>query len=450
MYCVGQYQCKTSGECIQEIYLCDRDKDCRDGSDESYDMDGPCNAKNNCTQLGDDAFKCDEKQCLRKILTCDAFVNCDNGRDEIMEVCSSSPCNDSEFRCKVTNECIPRSWVCDQQSDCADRSDEEDCIECIEFKCNNSVCLAQEKVCDGINDCGDFSDEQHCDTCRRDEMYCPYKGCLSSSHICDGIVDCFNGHDEMGCEKTTNENRQMNETFQCGTDEFHCSAGIECIPATFHCDGQKDCLDGSDETNCTSVKPSNAPIFISNDSITDCEYPNRICKDNNVCIHVTNLCDERMDCPDGSDEGFQCEMKACSKINDCSHFCNNAPEGYVCSCPLNMYLKSDGKQCSYQHACEHWGTCSQICETHGKQFKCKCLDGYTLESDKFTCRSNNPDQPYVIFSNREEIRGVDLKTFEVKNFFASLRNTIALDFLSTNDSYVQIFWTDVIDDKIFR
>lgn len=106
-------------------------------------------------------------------------------------------------------------------------------------------------------------------------------------------------------------------------------------------------------------------------------------------------------------------------------------------------------RCSYEHACEHWGTCSQVCEQIGKHYKCNCRDGYTLAYDQFTCRSNNPDPPYVIFSNREEIRGVDLKTFAVKNFFASLRNTIALDFLFSNES-LQIFWTDVIDDKIYR
>lgn len=90
-----------------------------------------------------------------------------------------------------------------------------------------------------------------------------------------------------------------------------------------------------------------------------------------------------------------------------------------------------------------------MCEQIDKRYKCKCRDGYTLQYDQFTCRSNNPDPPYVIFSNREEIRGVDLRTLAVKNFYASVRNTIAIDFLMDNDT-MQIFWTDVIDDKIYR
>lgn len=90
-----------------------------------------------------------------------------------------------------------------------------------------------------------------------------------------------------------------------------------------------------------------------------------------------------------------------------------------------------------------------MCEQVEKRYKCKCRDGYTLQYDQFTCRSNNPDPPFVIFSNREEIRGVDLRTLAVKSFYASLRNTIAIDFLLDNNT-MQIFWTDVIDDKIYR
>lgn len=42
-----------------------------------------------------------------------------------------------------------------------------------------------------------------------------------------------------------------------------------------------------------------------------------------------------------------------------------------------------------------------------------------------------------------------MKTSAVKNFYTSLRNTIALDYLYTNES-IQILWTDVIDDKIYK
>lgn len=35
---------------------------------------------------------------------------------------------------------------------------------------------------------------------------------------------------------------------KCGDNEFQCSNSSLCIPATFMCDTQNDCADGSDET----------------------------------------------------------------------------------------------------------------------------------------------------------------------------------------------------------
>lgn len=236
----------------------------------------------------------------------------------------------------------------------------------------------------------------------------------------------------------------MNATVDCSIAEFRCWNNVECIPGYLRCDGVGDCIDQSDEANCTTVKQR--PIYNETD---ECVHPDRMCKPTGVCISVDKLCDGQVNCQDGSDEGFRCNEKVCDHNTECSHYCNNAPEGFVCSCPLHMFLKPNGLQCSSEHACDQWGTCSQVCNQIGKRYTCGCHEGFTLEYDQFSCRSNNADTPYVIFSNRQEIRSVDLKTLSVRTLFASLRNTIALDFLIVNSS-VQIFWTDVVDDKIYR
>lgn len=40
-------------------------------------------------------------------------------------------CTSEEFTCKNTEgECIPMAWVCDQNEDCSDKSDEAACSKC--------------------------------------------------------------------------------------------------------------------------------------------------------------------------------------------------------------------------------------------------------------------------------------------------------------------------------
>lgn len=139
-------------------------------------------------------------------------------------------------------------------------------------------------------------------------------------------------------------------------------------------------------------------------------------------------------------------------------------------------MQADGRTCSDAHPCESWGTCSQKCIQMNQHHKCACNPGYLLQSDGFTCKSTgiinltcfifvlqkcfwnyfnsfkyliiDESSPIVIFSNRHELRGVDLKTYQVKALIASLKNTIALDFWHKNNTNI-VFWTDVIDDKIY-
>lgn len=36
----------------------------------------------------------------------------------------------------------------------------------------------------------------------------------------------------------------------CGTDEFQCLSGGQCIPLAYQCDQEIDCFDRSDEISC--------------------------------------------------------------------------------------------------------------------------------------------------------------------------------------------------------
>ncbi|KAG8239767.1 hypothetical protein J437_LFUL019412, partial [Ladona fulva] len=115
------------------------------------------------------------------------------------------------------------------------------------FRCHSSLCISQYYVCNQENDCGDWSDEQLCHNqqytpppanCSDSEWLCLDNICIPSDWVCDGKPQCLDGSDEtLGCSTK----------IQC--DGFKCRNN-QCIPREWYCDGSKDCTDGSDEVDC--------------------------------------------------------------------------------------------------------------------------------------------------------------------------------------------------------
>ena len=69
----------------------------------------------------------------------------------------------------------------------------------------------------------------------------------------------------------------------------------------------------------------------------------------------------------------------------------------------------------------------------------RCISLFFLPPDPF--------KPFIIFSNRHEIRRIDLHKGEFSVLVPGLRNTIALDFHLNQST---LYWTDVVEDKIYR
>ncbi|XP_076861463.1 low-density lipoprotein receptor-related protein 1-like isoform X3 [Brachyhypopomus gauderio] len=466
----GEFACKNN-RCIQDRWKCDGDNDCLDNSDEAVEL---C-YQHTCPA---DRFKCQNNRCIPMRWLCDGDNDCGNDEDESNITCSARTCPPNQYSC-ASGRCIPISWTCDLDDDCGDRSDEPascaypTCFPLTQFTCNNGRCININWRCDNDNDCGDSSDEAGCShSCSSAQFKCNSGRCVPDYWKCDGDNDCGDYSDENNANCTNHATRPPGG---CHADEFQCRMDSLCIPLRWRCDGDTDCMDLSDEKHCEGVTHMCDPAvkFGCRDSArciskawvcdgdSDCEDNSDedncealVCKlshhvcanDTAVCLPTEKLCDGKDDCPDGSDEKL-CDL--CSLHNGgCSHNCTVSPgEGILCSCPLGMELGADNKTCQIQGFCAKHLKCSQRCEQDKFNVKCSCYEGWMLEPDMESCRSTDPFKPFIIFSNRHEIRRIDLHRGEFSVLVPGLRNTIALDFHLSESA---LYWTDVVEDKIYR
>ncbi|XP_048772894.2 low-density lipoprotein receptor-related protein 1-like isoform X3 [Ostrea edulis] len=424
---VGKCLCGAGYELADDKKQCHLARDCSEcnnGVCPNIDKQ-ECSVTSAC-QL--DYRRCPLNECLLSNWWCDGEADCKDGADENFCHLEGRTCSElTEFTCVNSKECIDIDFQCNDVPDCDDGSDEVGCdVFCDDtkypFKCDsNTRCLLNSSVCDGKPDCFDGSDEKDCDC----GFKCNSGECINKRWHCDRERDCQDGSDEFGCLPEKN----------CSANEFKCDTDV-CILKSWRCDKEYDCKDRSDEANCTYFT---------------CNFPNIACG-KTKCITPDQMCDTIDDCPGGIDEtGCKPVAESC-KNNSCSDICHPAPptllkQSYICLCNQSRELGTDNRTCHPVDICQTWGICEQNCEKLPRGYSCSCNEEYHLEADGFTCRPRDNEPVYLIFSNRHEMRSVDLTNHNYAALVSGLHNTVALDFYYAKQF---IFWTDVADDKILR
>ncbi|KAF7637060.1 Chitin-binding type-2 domain-containing protein [Meloidogyne graminicola] len=223
-------------------------------------------------------------------------------------------CTNKDFKCPLSEDCVPLSKRCDGNYDCVLEEDEQNCPMCksIHFPCVVSEqCIPIGQRCNGIKECKDGTDELDCENCGSGKFFCRKSGkCISAKERCDGYSQCPHGEDEQLCKKSRNV---------FSPNMFICESGTQQISQKQVCDGIVHCTyDGSDEKYCQRStgfeRPRNEIEFETNLPVQTKE-PGQLGNENEIIKTGRNSKIAFDQPPQLTLQGFQSEKERVPHIN---------------------------------------------------------------------------------------------------------------------------------------
>ena len=319
--------------CINQSWVCNGYYDCPDSSDEKM-CDCPSDTfECDCYQSDDGCAGKWRLGCMRQSWVCDGSNHCGDWSDEKL-------CLNTKLYCR-NGECVERWKVNDGKIDMTGGYDEFICSATQSHKCG---CIPGYDNCTSSGKCipniwiGDARDD--CNTSRSDE---PCKAIKGWCENCQVIINrCSTNESKMlllyNSKKNTTTCRMNNPYFhhlnistewicisslcgKCLGEIFQCENG-HVIDNAHYCDTKVQCGDGSDEQQqnfgfrCSGKSRKSTCILPQKnlyDSISQCadgsdlcfvdgEFRCFLCLDEKLIISPKQVCDQNIDCFDGSDE----------------------------------------------------------------------------------------------------------------------------------------------------
>uniref|UniRef100_A0A7E4VR66 Very low-density lipoprotein receptor n=1 Tax=Panagrellus redivivus TaxID=6233 RepID=A0A7E4VR66_PANRE len=140
-------------------------------------------------------------------------------------------------------------------------------------------------------------------TCGIGMFDCGHHNCIPRSWRCDGDVDCLNGADEKSCSAAPTVQCDPETHYQCKPSPggsvkprariFAQTFPVSCIPHAWKCDGEVDCPEKDDELGC-----SPAEVHCGDGQFKCPGYQHH----QTSCIPNSWVCDGESDCVDMADE----------------------------------------------------------------------------------------------------------------------------------------------------